>query len=582
MKRILTALTISLLSVASDSVQSADAPTIASAPEQVSRTASGNSLIPTFSGNGKVLVFASSAKNIATNEDKSLNLQLFRFDLPAGGTALISINQNNEPANAEAASVAISSNANQIVFASRANNLVPNDTNQASDIFLWEASNSNPRLVSVAVDGTSSAANPSPLASRPLSENPKLSEHGRRVVFESYSTNLVANPKDPARRDIFARDLSSNITTLVSINTNGTGANADVRLPVVSPDGRFVSFVSSATDLVPVEIPHGEHLFVRDLENGTTTWLSRDLLTMGEYTNTPPGYRFVDHAMSADGKIFAYKITHPSTPQVWVYRYDLNEDATLLLSLGSFDRSAPQLSPDGRFTAYEDGSSIYVWDQLLNSNILVTVSSTGSTPANGVSQTPALSRDGRYVAFVSSASDLVMNTANGLFQVFLRDLQSGTTRLLSRSTNGVAANAGHEFVVPALAPDGSSVAFESDATNLVDNDGNNSSDIFLYDVSTETLRVVSESNSAKPATSRPQPSGIVRGALSADGAWLAFFGYPVSEPTNKHSDLFIRNLATGTNVDISLVTNSVSNAEISADGRYAIVNRRLGGVSAAD
>src|ERR1043166_1003411 len=257
-KRILTALTISLLSVASDSVQSADAPTIASAPEQVSRTASGNSLIPTFSGNGKVLVFASSAKNIATNEDKSLNLQLFRFDLPAGGTALISINQNNEPANAEAASVAISSNANQIVFASRANNLVPNDTNQASDIFLWEASNSNSRLVSVAVDGTSSAANPSPLASRPLSENPKLSEHGRRVVFESYSTNLVANPKDPARRDIFARDLSSNITTLVSINTNGTGANADVRLPVVSPDGRFVSFVSSATDLVPVEIPHGE------------------------------------------------------------------------------------------------------------------------------------------------------------------------------------------------------------------------------------------------------------------------------------------------------------------------------------
>src|SRR3954447_19547414 len=129
MKSLCMLLAFCLIGGSSTRIAHAGTPTIASSPEQSSSTGSGGSFAPALSGNGRVLVFPSAAKNLATNQYQSLALQLFRFDVLTGKSALISI-KGNGPANADAASIAVSSNGESIVFASRAANLVAFDTNQ--------------------------------------------------------------------------------------------------------------------------------------------------------------------------------------------------------------------------------------------------------------------------------------------------------------------------------------------------------------------------------------------------------------------------------------------------------------------
>ncbi len=269
----------------------------------------GGSFLPAFSADGRFVVFVSHAKNLVTNQAPSPWLDVFVRDLAASNTILVSVNTNaNGGGNADANFASISSNGQFVAFASSASNLVTNDPNDASDIFVRDLVSGVTTLVSVDNTGTSSASVLSATSRYRLSSHPLISGDGRWVIFESLAANLTALADGNQATDIFARDLRSNITYLVSVNAAGTGSgNRGSDSPSISSDGRFVAFVSTATDLVSGNPNQSGDVYVRDLQAGTTIWAS---------SNSAPtwlpltGYRCANPVISADGRAwFSKRVT---------------------------------------------------------------------------------------------------------------------------------------------------------------------------------------------------------------------------------------------------------------------------------
>src|SRR6185312_2469942 len=177
------------------------------------------------------------------------------------------------------------------------------------------------------------------------------------------------------------------------------------------------------------------------------------------------------------------------------------------------------LSADGRFVAFtsladnvvtNDGNGnqdIFVRDLQTGTNVLVSVNSSGTGTANGFSGDPAMSGNGRFVAFVSNARDFVPGQTNRIDNIYVRDLQSGTVQLVSVSTNGTGGNGASS--APAISADGRDVAFLSQAGNLVPNDLNNSVDVFWRDLETGATTSATTAGSATSFT------------MSADGRRIA-------------------------------------------------------------
>jgi hypothetical protein len=239
------------------------------------------------------------------------------------------------------------------------------------------------------------------------------------------------------------------------------------------------------------------------------------------------------------------------------------------------------MSADGRLVAFESRASnlvpgdtngsadIFVHDLQTGSTELDSLSSTG-LQGNGASWYPSLSADGRFVAFTSNSSNLVPGDANGAFDTFVRDRFTGLTERVSVTTNGTEADLGG--YTPAISGDGRFVAFESDATNLVQGDTNSSWDIFVHDRQTGTTERVSVSSSGG------QGNGDSNGpVISSEGRFVGFWSFAsnlVSGDTNGRPDAFVHDRLTGITERISIATNGVQGDDtsiidsISADGRF--------------
>ncbi len=447
----------------------------------------GGSFLPAFSADGRFVVFVSHAKNLVTNQAPSPWLDVFVRDLVASNTVLVSVNTNGTGGgNADSNFASISSNGQFVAFASSASNLATNDPNDASDIFVRDVVAGVTTLVSVDSTGTSSAGVLSAPSRYRLSSNPLISADGRWVIFESLAANMTALADGNQATDIFARDLRSNITYLVSVNAAGTGSgNRGSDSPSISPDGRFVAFVSTATDLVSGNPNQTGDVYVRDLQAGTTTWVSSNPapLWFG-----PTGYRCANPVMSSDGNAVAFKAT--VDPPWLLIHHDWQTGVSTMLTPAS-DDSVPAISADGRFVASERLNDIYLWDLVTGSNGLVSVNAAGTGGGNQESHTPILTPDGRILVFLSAATDLSTNVANGVSQVYARDLVNGSTRLVSASLDGSASSRNIDVTPPAVSGDGRFVVFESLGADLAANDLNLASDIFLRDLEGETTQLVS-------------------------------------------------------------------------------------------
>jgi Tol biopolymer transport system component len=380
------------------------------------------------------------------------------------------------------ADAAISGNGRFVAFSSSASNLVTGDTNGGHDIFVHDRSTGATTIVSVASDGTQANGG---------SSAPAISANGRFVAFSSIASNLGTSVEG-GDVDIFVHDRSTGATTQVSVAWDGSEypfPNGDSSDPAISADGRFVAFASDASNLIAGDTNGLRDVFVHNLATGATTRVSLRLdgtQTFG--ASRPP-------AISADGRHVAFSYvwgTEGSTPETRhdVFVHDRATGVTTRVSgteqpNTSFD---PAISGDGRLVAYTSdvtnlvagdtnaGRDVFVHNRSTGTTTRVSVASDG-TQANGGSSAPAISADGRLVAFVSDASNLVVGDNNGTGDVFVHNRSTGTTTRVSVASDGTQANGRSR--PPAISADGRLVAFSSDASNLVAGDTNEVSDIFV-------------------------------------------------------------------------------------------------------
>lgn len=351
-------------------------------------------------------------------------------------------------------------------------------------------------------------------------------------------------------------------TSRVSINSSGDATSGGaLQKASLSQDGSLVAFDSLSTTLVPGDMNGDVDVFVRNRSTSQTQRVSVDGNgNEASGTSTTP-------AISADGRFVAFQSDAPDlvpndTNGVEdVFVYDRQTGAIQRVSVdnngteGNGASQNPSISANGRFVAFQSAASnlvandtngvvdIFVYDRQTNTIQRVSVDSNG-TEANGPSRRPSISGDGNRVAFESTASNLVPNDTNGVSDVFVHDRSTGTTSRVSVASNGTQANGASQ--APAISGDGTAVAFDSVATNLVANDTNNVSDVFLHDLTSgNTVRVsVNSAGDQGNGTS-------VEASISDDGTKIAFesdatnLAPDLTPDSNGNRDVFVHDRATG-------------------------------------
>ena len=371
--------------------------------------------------------------------------------------------------------------------------LAPADTNNHRDVYVLDRTTGRVTLESLTTEGQVLTGD---------SSYPRLSGDGRYLVFET----AVSGADDTAMgAEVVLRDRVQNTTRRVSRGDSGRMQSS--RSPAISEDGRIVVFASGATDLVPGRDENGvmEDVYLFEVTTGLMRRISVDSRGV-----QPQDAASFAPSVSADGRYVAF-----------------TSNATL--------DGGEARSSSGRPIA-----SVYVRDMQLGVTERVSVCAGGIAP-DGTSSSPAISRDGRYVAFASEATNLVPGDRNRSADIFLRDLRTHSTLLISRSASGGAANG--QSGSPVVSADGRFVAFQSQASDLIcarrcpaaDQDINLLSDVFLFDRATGVMtRISAGPGGWAEESAAPQ--------IDAAGDVIAFTSrHPIDERDIKNDfDLFIR------------------------------------------
>jgi uncharacterized repeat protein (TIGR01451 family) len=411
-----------------------------------------------------------------------------------GTTERVSAARAGSEPNGNSLAASISANGRFVAFRSAASNLVEGDTNGVYDVFVHDRQTGATERVSVASDG--SQAN-----GKSGEYGPRISADGRYVAFESLATNLAPNC---GACHIFLHDRQTGNTSCVSVASDGSPANNVSWGPRISADGRFVAFTSWASNLVPGDTNGTHDSFIHDRQTGTTTRVS--VASDGSQNS----HSSVVHSISADGRFVALfaedgnLVPGDTNGVVDSFVHDCQTGGTERISVpldgswGNGDSSIPAISGDGRFVAFESAASnmvpscgthqIFLRDRQTSTTSCVSVASDGS-PANNSSYASATSEDGRFVVFHSPASNLATNDTNATDDIFVHDRQVGGTERLSVDSAANQANGWSR--APAISSDGRLVAFESDASNLVPGDTDGYTDIFVHDRQTGVTERVS-------------------------------------------------------------------------------------------
>jgi len=317
--------------------------------------------------------------------------------------------------------------------------------------------------------------------------------------------------------------------SLGSVDSLGTQSNGLSRNAAISADGRFIAFASSGTNVVAGDTNGLEDVFVRDLLYGYTYRVN--LATSGLPAAGGVSY---SPALSADGRyvVFVSEATN--------------------LAAGDTNGAA----------------DIFRYDRWAGACQLVSVNWSGTGSANGVSAWPSVSADGRYVAYESTASDIIWTDTNGVSDVFLADMDTGVTvRVSSNPSIGQSNDGSYDAHVTA---DGSLVTFSSLASNLVSGDTNGVADVFMGVTATGAVSRLSVSSTGVQGNGQSMASDV-----SPDGRYVVFDSNAtnlVAGDTNGFRDVFLRDRLAGTTVRVNVGPGGVqangisSYPSISADG----------------
>jgi uncharacterized repeat protein (TIGR01451 family) len=405
--------------------------------------------ISAISGDGRFVAFGSNATNLIAGGNLPFNI--FVHDRQTGITEIVSVSSSGRQGEGFSSAPAISDDGRFVAFDSDATNLVQGDQNNTTDVFRHDRDTGETILISVNSAGQQGDSS---------SHAPAISADGRFVVFHANSS--LAPEDTNEQTDVYVRDVQAGITALVSIGFDGSAGNNTSFIQDINGDGRFVAFVSDSTNLIPNDVQDFEaNVYVRDLVAGTT-----ELVSVGS-DGTRANVGFFDRpSISADGRYVAFSTDDSLVPE-----------------------DTRQFSLD-----------IYLRDRQAGTTELISVNS-DEVPGNGRSEGPSVSSDGQFVAFESDSSNIVSpdEPAGGFFpdeDIFVHDRQAGVTYRVSESSAGEEGNA--RSLGGTISADGLVTAFSSDASNLVPNDTNFVTDIFVHDERPAADLAVAKSDSPDP------------------------------------------------------------------------------------
>lgn len=430
-------------------------------------------------------------------------------------TVCISNSANGSGSNRDSSGASISVDGNYIAFSSYADNLVPNDTNGHSDVFVYDVNSGKITRVSVSSNGSEPNYN---------SYQPSISADGRYIAFMSYATNLVEGSND-YYSNIFVHDRNTGATTRISVSPTGEDADGNSFAPSISADGRYIAFVSYAHNLVndgSTREYYGTNIFVHDRISRITkniTVLNTDELY----------YYYGQPSISSDGRYIAFTsgISGPVACAV----------------ASSLDNNLNEFEDD----PLPNYSKVLVYDRITGITENIGVSSTGEE-ANEDCSEPSISADGRYVTFSSYADNLVSGDNNQMIDIFVRDRLLGTTNRVSISSTGEEAD--YDSCSSSISSDGTHVAFVSWATNLVTGDNNDCADVFVRDLISGTTKRISVSYRGEEANDssygyssyNPYSNSDYRPSLNNNGSLAIFSSYAtnlVPFDNNGYTDVFL-------------------------------------------
>lgn len=409
------------------------------------------------------------------------------------------------------------------------------------------------------------------------------------ILLGSSASVLAKRPKPPPEPDPVPVPVGT--TEQVSVASDGTKGNAHSHNQAITPDGRFVAFVSTASNLVPGDTNAKNDIFVHDRTTGITERIS--VASDG----TQADNRSYGASISADGRYVAFDsyasnlVAGEQTYYSQVYVHDRTNSITERISLaidGSLANQAvygSAMSPDGRYVVFSSYATnlvsgdtngyedVFVRDRLNGTTERVSVASDGSQ-GNRRSSGESISADGQILTFISDATNLVAGDTNNATDVFVHNRASGTTERVSVASNGAQATGGWSGGT-VISANGQVVTFTSTATNLVSGDTNNYVDVFIHDRSSATTERVSVNYDGTQLR-----DDSFSGSISADGRYVTFLSYAHSLDIGNvdwwYSDIFVYDRVTNTTELISLSSDGVQANEesgaptISSDGRFVV------------
>ncbi len=486
-----------------------------------------------FSADGATVAFHSSADNLLPADDNGVtDVFVWQADRGLNQTLeLVSRGADGGLANGGSLNASVSGDGRWVAFSSTASNLVPDDNNDASDIFVRDRLTAETLRVSIASDGDEGDRG---------SFQPTISDNGRFIAFTSEATNFSDNEFDELP-DLFLHDRSTGETTLINVSTTGVRSNADSASAVVSPDGSAVAFYSRATTLEPGQENIFFDVFVRDLLRVETQLVSAPVDGAADANSFNP-------SLSSRGQLVAFQSEARNLTDLDgntfsdIYVMDRFAGSTFIASRRASGTSAnagsfgANISADGTLLAFESAATdLDTLSSGATAGFLAAGDSGGvsrlalvppaAAPLNGPLLDARLTGDGRFVLLISTATNLVSDDLNGVADAFVLDQQTGRVRLVSRSVDGQFVDGGGATTAGDVSEDGCRTAIASDIDGVVlginpsITDANGLSDVILRDdcaVSPPRLASLDVAGTASGSAPAREP------VLSADGEWFAF------------------------------------------------------------